>query len=188
MKKNNSLKLRHVVPALWIASSLTVGTAYADASCQSVLQQQLDWLSQPASGTLEKHLLVSMVSNHADRFLQENYDGEREEATYFTSILWPLRVPTGLYSFQTVLFGEGNALFNNIYPEYKEQWKMMLLPSSNSMRLTRDDKTLNMLLGCIGNLATAVHSQYAQYGSFSVYLGSTRYVLSFTHFLKDILH
>ncbi len=191
MKKIHSLRNALVrVRATSIALAVSVGTiatgsAYA-ASCQTMLQGHLDWVTATPSG-YSRTLGVSMVSNFASNFASNTTP--LPEATYLNTTL-----NKGGWIFSNSLVGTGEALFNNrewtencngffcpshpFDPAQTDTWSMFLTPSSSSMVLSRGGTTLNIPLDCETNLSSGTYTRYIQFGNFKFPVSKTKYVLS----------
>ena len=195
---NNTHMIMNRLTTLSTIIALSVGATgishaeFNPGSCQTELQEHIDWLSQPPAGTARK---IDVVVTSAANGVVAN--GSRPEVGYletqlnygtFLGVTGQAPVPNG------TLYGAGQTLLNTnrwtgscnylncpdqpFDPSHTETWHLTLKAADNTLEITRgSDSPISLPLDCSGTSVVATGSGYSGDGGYSTFIGTYRYEL-----------
>ena len=195
---NNTHTIMNRLPTLATIIALSVGAtgiSHAEinpGSCQTELQEHIDWLSQPPAGSTRKIDVVvtslhqSVVTNYATPVVGYLETGLNYGA--FLGVTGQVPTPDG------TLYGSGQALLNTnrwtgncnylncpdqpFDPNNTETWHLTLKATENTLLITMGNaEPVTLPLDCSGNSIVATGSGYSSNSGWSTYMGRYRYEL-----------
>lgn len=181
---------QRITTALLFSLGILISGQATAASCQSYLQNEVNWAGQAPGGTIRSVGLV-MTANDANRFSTLN--ATTPEVGYLATSL-----KKGGWIFSNALVGSGNTLFNNhlwyqgfighpFNPNDTEKWTVSLHPTANTLWVARNGKNFIVSVDCVGHLISGTHTHFVSFGNFKFPIRDTHYTVSLTRKQYSIL-